>query len=186
MPETFFGILKSLFFSPDHYVFLLPLYENLSLKYLSQFLNIHPQVCIEKYTCIFLFISFILWLFAIAQNLLKYIKKEIFIPFVAVLILPFIIYLFDNSRFLWIFYSIVWFTGYIAISFFPVLLINFCEYLYVKNQTFSKKTLFITVLLIILTAFSHEYYKFLFLGTALLMILLDNIFVKRKINYLKI
>ena len=186
MPKTVSGTLKSLFFSPDHYVFLLPLYENFSVKYLSQILNIHPQVCVEKYTCIFLFISFILWIFAIAQNLVKYLRKEFFIPLIAVLVLPFVIYLFDNSRFLWIFYSIVWFIGYVAISFFPILLINFCEYLYVKNGGLSKKLFFITVLLIILTAFSHEYYKFLFLGTGFLMILLDNIFIKRKINYKKI
>ena len=186
MPKSVSGILKSLFFSPDHYVFLLPLYENLSIKYLSQFLNIHPQVCVEKYTSVLLFISFVLWLFVIAQNFLKYIKKEIFIPFASVLILPFVLYLLDNSRFFWVFYSIVWFVGYIVISFFPILLINFCEYFYVRNKALPKKIFLVTVLLIILTAFSHEYYRFLMLGTAFLMIVFDNIFIKRKINYTKI
>jgi len=183
IPQTFLETVKSLFLSPDHYVFLMPMFENLFIKFPSWIFNIHPQVCIDKFTSIILFFTFVLWLFSISFNLLKYIKKEVLIPVVSVLILPFLLFFIDSSRFLWVFYSIVWFTGYFAISVFPLLVISIGEYFYVINKKLSKNQIFLIAFLSVLSVFSHEYYKFLILGSAFLIILFDRFVVKRNIDY---
>lgn len=72
--------------------------------------------------------------------------------------------------FVWIFSNDCWFLAYIFNLLFGIALYNKFEYYFVSGEKLSKKAIAVFSLLVLCTAFSHEYFKFL------LLILLPSVY----------
>ena len=174
--------ILQIFTSSDHGWVIFSIFHVLSLRYLPQILNIHPQVCMEQYTVFFLFFIFICFLYCLAENLFKYNKNKIYTPISILLVYPLFFLLLYNAKFYWIFHSSCWIFCYFLLPLFPLLLMNQFEYFYVTQEPIPRKQIKIFILLTICTAVSQEFFRIVLILALLLGLFLQRIIFKKKLS----
>lgn len=170
------GVLQ-FFSTSDHCWILHSLFYVITSRYLPQILDIHPQETIVLVSQTFFYFLIMFLVFSLTEGFYKYFTTEkkwysvtLFSVFIA------LFYVFKSVDFLWVFTNDCWFYAYIFLSLFPIVLMNDCEYYYVKQVKLSKRQILSLCCLIFFVSVSHEFFRFV-LMTALLLGYVANKFI---------
>ena len=181
--------ILQIFTSNDHFYVILSVLHVFTQRYLPELLKIHPVECYEKYTVWLLFISVYFLLIVFVKNLFKYISNnkfvDIFAPFLSVLFIFVILKFTHRIGFTWVLQHDCWTYAYILLPAIAFILFYEFEKYYVLEKSLNKRQIFVFCSLLIINAFSNEYFRFiiccgLFLGFILHLLILKTNISKNK------
>ena len=173
-----------IFTSSDHSWFIHSAFYVLTNRYLPELLNMHPQESIilvsnTWFLCIFLFL-----ITALTESFYKSFKIKNLYSVVLFFIFVILLTIILDPDFVWFFQNDCWYYAYVFMPIFALVLYNDVQHFYITDKKLSKRELFVTFGLFLCVALSHEYYRFVLMGTLLISYILDKI-VFRKIPSLQ-
>lgn len=176
-----------LFTSNTHFYIFLSVINVFTQRYLPEIINIHPIECMEKYTNLFLFTCVYFLVLVFVQNFLKYlnIKNKIFYvstPLLGIPIFLLILSFLQQLFFQWVLLNDVWFYAYILLPAIAMTLFYEFEKYYVLNKKITKRQIIIFCCLLLINAFSNEYFRFVICFGLLFGFCLHWFFINRSVN----
>ena len=171
-----------IFLCNEHHLYLYSAVYVLTQRYLADFLQIHPSVYLDSYQKFLYFGFFILLLYSLLRNFMKYFPKQRFmcllIPFAALFVLKPI----TDFYFLWILSHPAWCISFVFLPAFLFLFLSDVGYNYVNLKKPSKSELFLTVFLILVLSVSQGFHRFILCIGSITVLIVHKLVFKTEFN----
>lgn len=173
-----------LFFSNVHPYCISSFFLTLTNRFIPELLHTHPMNYILNYNYHILVLCFLLQLYVIKENFVKYFQNKNFLNIFLLIIFPIVTcILFEN-----LFFATsddCWGYAYILIPSFAYALFSQIEYLYVTGEKISKKKICLLTVLFICVSVSNEIFKLMLCSGAFILYILHIVFINKRINHKK-
>ena len=173
--------LLQLFTANDHSWFFYSFIFAFTNRYMPVILNMHHQDYMNQFNIYLMLAVYILFIMVIQFNFEKNFRDKTIPIFAIFIITPILLIIQSVVGGTWWFNHDCWYWAYIGLPIIPIYFYAITEKMYVNNEfPPDKKRTFLLFFLIFLIGVGHDFYRIVLLTALPILVILNNIFAKRK------